>query len=87
MHVGFQGAAGVAALGRVVAGIQATGRQPVAKLVIMGGHGKHHAHPEPFAPIPGCFHDRPQRAGANGMFGPAVGIVGDVLAHGVPDIV
>ncbi len=84
MHVGLQGAAGIAALGRVIAGIQAAGGEPVAQLVVVGGDRENHAHAKALALFAAGVDHRFQRTGTDRMHR-FVALMRDVGLHLLPD--
>ncbi len=76
----------VTALRRVETGVNAGGGQPVANLVIVGGHREDHAHVERLALGLLGGDDRLQRVGLDGVHGLAV-FHGHMRLHLVPDAV
>ena len=87
MNVGVDVAAGVTTLGRIKARVQAACSEPVTKFVVVGGHGKNHAHAKTLALVTVLFDDRFQGSGIDGMSGVAVAAIVDVWAHLLPDVV
>ena len=84
-HVGAELARHVALVRRVVARVQAAGGQPVAQLVVVRGHRKHHPHVERLALGAVIVDHRLERTGRNGVRRLAVGAQLQVRLHLFPD--